>query len=203
MHQEIEQRAGDMKTESIIEGFILIPVFVIISSALFLNCKIESRMEGQITIDTIPVRDGDRPATTNTNPHTQLTQQPDDISHVENLMDWAFTFSHIERKPSAISVPGAIAMCMEDDHTCDSCNAFMIGTEFAHFHPHPDYSMHLGLPQKEAEIIIDKGWGEWHPLIKRGFLPPNIIMMYAPRSQEELDVAKFILGLSYAYAKGK
>jgi len=118
-------------------------------------------------------------------------------------MNWAFSLSNINREPSAISVPGSIAMCMEEGHTCKSCNAFMIGTEFAHFHPHPDYSMHLGLPKKEAEIIIEKGWGEWHPLIKRGILPPNIIMMYAPRDGKELDVAKFILGQSYSYAKGQ
>ena len=79
----------------------------------------------------------------------------------------------------------------------------MAGTEFAHFHPHPDYSLHLGLPQEEAQVVIDKGRGEWHPLIKRGYLPPNIIMMYAPRTEEELAVTKFILGHSYAYAKGK
>ncbi len=160
-------------------------------------------MDTQITLANLPTRAGDRPRTTNTNPHTQLTQQPEDLAHIEHLMSWAFTLGHIERKPSAISVPGAIAMCMEEEHTCDSCNAFMIGTEFAHFHPHPDYSMHLGLPKESAEVIIEKGWGEWHPLIKRGFLPPNIIMMYAPRTAEELNVTKFILGLSYTYAKGE
>ncbi|MEM6630477.1 MAG: hypothetical protein AAF694_12435 [Bacteroidota bacterium] len=160
-------------------------------------------MNSQITLEKMPVRNGDRPLTTNTNPHTQLTQQPEDLSFVKQLMDWAFTLSHIERKPSAISVPGAIAMCMEEGHTCDSCNAFMIGTEFAHFHPHPDYSMHLGLPEKDAEITISHGWGEWHPLIKRGFLPPNIIMMYAPRNTQELEVAKFILAHSYSFARGE
>ena len=135
-------------------------------------------MDTQITLANLPIREGGRPNTTNTNPHTQLNQQPEDLSHVQELMNWAFALGHIERKPSAISVPGAIAMCMEADHTCDSCNAFMIGTEFAHFHPHPDYSMHLGLPKKDAELIIINGWGEWHPLIQRGYLPHNIIMMY-------------------------
>ena len=42
-----------------------------------------------------------------------------------------------------------------------------------------------------------------HPLIKRGFLAPNIIMMYAPRTEEELAVAKFIVGHYYAFAKGE
>ncbi|MEL6863054.1 MAG: hypothetical protein AAFP19_01490 [Bacteroidota bacterium] len=154
-------------------------------------------------LSEIPARLGERPKTTNTNPHTQLNQQPEDISHITSLMDWAFTLEHIERKPSGVSVPGAVAMCMADGHTCEACNAFMVGTEFAHFHPHPDYSMHLGLPKEEAEVVIEKGWGEWHPLIARGFLPPNIIMLYAPRNETELAVAQLILKASYAFAKGE
>ena len=59
----------------------------------------------------------------------------------------------------------------------------------------------LGLRREEAETVINKGWGEWHPLIQRGILPPNIIMLYAPRNAEELEVAKIVLEHSYAYAK--
>lgn len=179
--------------------YLLVPALVIIFT---LAGKTIYRMDTSITLQNMPARIGERPQTTNTNPHTQLNQQPENLAYIEGLMDWAFTLSNIERKPSGISVPGSIAMCMEAGHTCSSCNAYMIGREFAHFHPHPDYSMHLGLPQEEALRIIAKGWGEWHPLIRRGILPPNIIMMYAPRDQSELEVTKFILQLSYNYAKG-
>ncbi len=189
--------------ENMIKALLLVPTFMIISSCIFFNETKESTMDTTITLENIPFRHGDRPATTNTNPHTQLNQQPEDLSYIENLQKWAFSLLHIEKKPSAISVPGAIAMCMEDEHCCDGCKAFMIGTEFAHFHPRPDYSLHLGLPEEDAQVIINKGWGEWHPLIKRGFLPPNIIMLYAPRNQEELEVAKFVLGRSYTFAKGE
>ncbi|MEL6627777.1 MAG: hypothetical protein AAFQ92_19800 [Bacteroidota bacterium] len=160
-------------------------------------------MNTPITLENLPSRSGARPATTNTNPHTQLTQQPNDLSHINSLRVWAFELADIEQRPSLVSVPGSIAMFMDQAHSCKSCNAFMADTEFAHFHPHPDYSLHLGLPEEDAKVIIAKGWGEWHPLIKRGYLPPNIIMMYAPRTEEELAVTKFILGHSYAYAKGK
>ncbi|MEM9921529.1 MAG: phospholipase [Bacteroidota bacterium] len=158
-------------------------------------------MNQQISLEDIPQRQGERPRTTDINPHTQLTQQPEDLSHIKHLMDWAFALENIEKRPSGISVPGAMAMCMADDHKCISCNAFMVGNEFAHFHPHPDYSMHLGLRENEAEWMIQKGWGEWHPLINKGFLPRNFVMLYAPRNKEELEVAKIILQHSYAYAK--
>lgn len=159
-------------------------------------------MDTEMTLGSIPKRQGVRPKTTNTNPHTQLTQQLEDISYIKELKRWAFKLGNIEKKPSAISVPGAVAMCMENDHKCTSSNAFMVGNEFAHFHPHPDYRLHLSLPKKDAEFIIINEWGEWHPLIKKGYLPPNIIMMYAPRNEEELEVAKFILKRSYDFAKG-
>ena len=181
---------------------ILISLF----ASLFL-CSIvlllanQSDMKPNGSLHDLPTRVGERPRTTNTNPHTQLNQQPKDDTEIKELMSWAFALDHIERQPSMISVPGAIAMCMEDGHTCMGCNAYMIRNEFAHFHPYPDYSMHLGLRREEAETVINKGWGEWHPLIQRGILPPNIIMLYAPRNAEELEVAKVVLEHSYTYAK--
>lgn len=43
--------------------------------------------------------------------------------------------------------------------------AFLVGTEFAHFHPVPDLSPHAALPTAAAEAVIDAGWAEWHPLV--------------------------------------
>lgn len=188
---------------AIFQALIPALLLVIFSSAEFHLEQNKFDMEETITLGNMPIREGVRPKTTDTNPHTQLTQQPEDLKYIKALKEWAFSLNYIQEKPSSISVPGAVAMCMEDAHTCDGCNAFMVGTEFAHFHPHPDYSMHLGLPKKDADLIIINGWGEWHPLIERGILPPNIIMMYAPRNQEELEVAKFIVERSYQFAQGK
>ena len=182
---------------------LVISFFLMASASKKSNIKKKGKqMNAQITWDNMPKRDGDRPSTTDTNPHQQLNQQPEDFSFVEDLKTCAFTRSDIDVKPSAISVPGSIALWMKQEHACTACDAFMVGTEFAHFHPKPDLSMHLGLPTKDAETIIDKGWGEWHPLIKRGYLPPTMIMLYAPRNQEELEVAKRIVEQSYQFAKG-
>lgn len=160
-------------------------------------------MDSQLTFDNLPKREGIRPKTTPSNPHQQLNQQPEDISYIKELMNWAFTFQDITKRSSAISVLGSIAMWLDENQACKACNAFMVGTEFAHFHPSPDYSMHLGLTKKDAELVIEKGWGEWHPMIKRGILPPNMIMLYAPRNQDEMQVSKLILSRSYDFAKGK
>jgi len=150
----------------------------------------------------LPIRKGDKPATTASNPHMQLDQQPDDQTIIKELMDWAFALPYINKEHSKISVPGAQAMCLPADKACTGCNAFMVGTEFAHFHPLPDSSMHIGLPEDDVQIVVGKGWGELHPVISKGWLPPNFIMLFAPRNGEELEVAKKILFQSYEFAIG-
>ncbi|MEM8508043.1 MAG: phospholipase [Bacteroidota bacterium] len=191
-----------MKTKKSVIVLLIIAVFPLISFSTKFQILKANSMDTQATFKNLPIREGIRPRTTPSNPHQQLNQQPKDITYIEELMNWAFTFQDITRRSSAISVPGSIALWMNDSHACTNCNAFMVGTEFAHFHPHPDYSMHLGLTKKDAEMVIEKGWGEWHPMINRGILPPNMIMLYAPRNRNEMEVAKLILTRSYDFAKG-
>jgi len=154
-------------------------------------------------LDKLPQRAGKKPATTPSNPHMQLDQQPTDNKIIEELQDWAFALHYISKENSQISVPGAQAMCLAPNKTCKACNAFMIGTEFAHFHPHPDYSLHLSLPLNDAKTVIEKGWGEIHPVVQKGWLPANFIMLYAARNEEEVELSKLIIQHSYDFATGK
>ena len=153
-------------------------------------------------MNNLPNRRGNKPTTTPSNPHMQLDQQPNDPLIIEELMEWAFSLPHINREYSKISVPGAQAMCLPTDKVCDACNAFMSGTELAHFHPHPDYSMHISLPLADANLVIDKAWGELHPVVRTGWLPPYFIMLFAPRDTDEMEIAKKILLRSYEFATG-
>jgi len=154
-------------------------------------------------LDKLPQRAGKKPATTPSNPHMQLNQQPADMKIIEELQHWAFALHGISKENSQISVPGAQAMCLTHDKICKDCNAFMVGTEFAHFHPHPDYSLHLSLPLNDAKTVIEKGWGEIHPVVHKGWLPANFIMLYAARDKEEQEISKLIIQRSYDFATGK
>lgn len=78
----------------------------------------------------------------------------------------------------------------------------MIGTEFAHLHPAPDYSLHLVLPPADAEASIDAGWAEQHPIARLGLISPGAVMVYAPRDAHEADIAADLVRVSYAYATG-
>lgn len=144
-------------------------------------------------------RPGSKPQTTSKLPHSQLTQHgPDEV--VRELHAWAFALANVDNVPSGISVPGARALVLHDHVECNHA-AFMVSREFAHIHPHPDSgSMHVMLAPEDALAMIDKGWGEHHYLVTAGQLPVGLVMVYSPRSMEELEQVKAIVTRSYEFA---
>jgi hypothetical protein len=64
-----------------------------------------------------------------------------------------------------------------------------------------DGSMHLNLAPKDAKLVLERGWGQRHPL-SGTILYLGDVMVYAPRNEEELEAvkritraaAKFMLG---------
>ena len=147
----------------------------------------------------LPERTGPGPETTSRLPHSQLTQHgPDEI--IEKLHAWCFSLPHVNNEPSGISVPGARALVMHEGTECNH-EAFMIGREFAHIHPHPDNgSMHVKLPADTAAHVTDTGWGEDHYLVTANQYPKGLIMVFSPRDEAELEVVKTIVLKSYEYA---
>jgi hypothetical protein len=149
----------------------------------------------------LPRRAGERPETTSTNPHQQLSQNPTLEVH-ELLLSRAFDFPHVERRPSAISVPGAQALWLREEVAGARPEAFLIGREFAHVHPPYDGSMHMMLPSEAVEQLLEKGWGEPHPMARRGLIPPTAVMVYAPRDLAEVEAVLQIIAASYHFASG-
>ena len=68
-----------------------------------------------------------------------------------------------------------------------------IAAEIAHLHT-TDSSLHLTLHPKDAGLVITHGWGERHPLAGRGqWVPNGFVIVYAPRSSEEIAVVMEII----------
>src|SRR5215204_2460681 len=149
----------------------------------------------------LPKRSGSRPRTTPTNPHTQLEQNPQP-EMVEELAQGVFALPGVEECPSAISVPGARALWLREDVPAGAQEAFMIGREFAHIHPMPDGSLHAALPPEVAQEAIVKGWAEQHPMARMGYIPQNVVMIYAPRDAEEIEVVAELVMEAYRHAGG-
>src|SRR5512132_2906139 len=119
----------------------------------------------------LPERRGPRPHTTPTNPHTQLDQQPaPEVAESlrASLAEALFGLEDVSEAPSAVSVPGARALWLPRAAARGPQQAFMVGTEFAHLHPSPDWSLHAALPPALAEEAVAQGWAEVHPVARRG-----------------------------------
>ncbi|MDC4206357.1 MAG: DUF5519 family protein [Candidatus Manganitrophus sp.] len=150
---------------------------------------------------SLPRRSGPRPRTTDTNPHSQLDQHPP-ASVIEALCSRLFALPGVIEHPSAVSVPGARALRLLPEAVNGPREAFMISTEFAHVHPLPDGSLHVALPPEVAQEVIRQGWGEQHPVAKRGLIPANVCMVYAPRDENEIEIVTGLVTATLRFASG-
>ena len=143
-------------------------------------------------------RRGARPQTTPSNPHTQLEQNAP-VELQELVFERGQSLGGVEVGPSQVSVPGARALYLPRCG-CQSFGAFMFGKEFAHIHPPSDGSLHMTLPPEIVPQVIENGWAELHPLAGQYGLPGNIVMVYGPRDDEELQVVCDLLTASHTAA---
>ncbi|MEU4549691.1 luciferase family protein [Nonomuraea dietziae] len=154
-----------------------------------------------MTVMTLPARPGDRPRTGPSVPHVQFTQNsPDEIR--KELEQWMSTaLPSTEIRPSEISEPGSTAFFLARDAHPPQGAVLLpprLVAEFAHIHR--DGSLHLALSREDQDELIAKSWGERHPLYSPTI---NVVMLYGPRTADELDVAKAVVASSYRYATGR
>jgi hypothetical protein len=60
--------------------------------------------------------------------------------------------------------------------------------------------MHLCMSDAEVRELVEKSWGEPHPMKNNGV---NEVLCYAPRNSNELEIVKAALVESYNYATGR
>ncbi len=150
---------------------------------------------------SLPQRRGERPQTHYGLPHEQLSQNPSPEIYAR-LKGQAFGFEFVERRPSIVSVPGAEALWLTDEGGHGCAEAFLAGNEFAHVHPPYDGSMHMRLPEDQVRELLERGWGEHHPLVPAGRMAPTSVMVFGPRDDGELGVIMDLIEASYTFARG-
>ena len=148
---------------------------------------------------TLPTRKGESPRVTNGIPHIQLDQTASDDMLAE-LSAWAFALDGVVEQPSRASLPGTKALTVSPELSVRA-EAMIVGREFAHIHPQPNGggSLHLRLPPDQAKEAVDRGWGVWHPFAVDGSMP-GMVLVYPPRSNEDLEVVKTIIETAVAHA---
>jgi hypothetical protein len=71
--------------------------------------------------------------------------------------------------------------------------------EVGHIHMF-DGSMHIILSPSDTKEVIEKGWGELHGLAGQGRAAKTYLMIYSPRTGQELQITKLILDAAVKYA---
>jgi hypothetical protein len=144
----------------------------------------------------LSTREGTKPDTGPTIPHLQHSDtSPPEIRH--QLRDWARTaFEATTYGQSGISVPSSEAYFLDPDRVADVELMPPPGSpEWVHLHA--DGSIHVCLSDPDETEVLDKSWGEPHPLRDRGV---REILVYAPRTIEEVEILKTVFEASYRYA---
>jgi phospholipase/carboxylesterase len=139
-------------------------------------------------------RRGEKPQTGPEIPHQQLSDNsPPEVYAA--FAEWLFGLDDVREGRSLVSTPSARAVFTR--HPVRPGHS----PEFTHIHTEPGPgSQHLGLSKVDAEVVLQAGWGEPHPLNHR---IPNVemILIYAPRDLDELETIKLIALRAREYAE--
>jgi phospholipase/carboxylesterase len=149
--------------------------------------------------ERLPQRPGPRPPTHQGMPHTQIGVSPIPEVNAE-LFRRSFSLPGVENRPTIISVPGARALWLDDTVAEVRPGVILAGREFAHIHP--DGSMHLTLPAERARAAITAGWAEVHPIARQVGVE-GMVLVYTPRTFEELEVLWSLVVDAYSHVTGR
>lgn len=148
----------------------------------------------------LPIREGDPPKIGQEPPQLQFSDfGPDEIRL--KLKEWSFsTFPNVREHDTLISVPTSRALWLDEKVSAAHDDAFMPPSNNREFcHLHKDGSFHTVVDVSVEDEILAKRWGARHMYYDRGV---KEVLVYAPRDDAELIVAKKIITESYKYASG-
>jgi hypothetical protein len=153
-------------------------------------------------LDSLPTRSGSRPLVLGIAPQRQQTQKSDEKMYgklVGRMRECAREPANmlLERTSCFEKNSSGLFASVPITRTC--------GGEICHAHP-SDGSLHLTLHPADAKVMLEQGWGERHPLAKGGwfrrFVPREFVLIYAPRTEEDLEAVMQIVAASIWWVSG-
>jgi len=123
----------------------------------------------------------------------------DQIASVEfqnRLRDHALGLPGVRPGLIQDAVPEAVAFYL-DEPVEDALLPDFFGGKWGHIHPRYDSNLLLNVPAELAKRLVDSGWAEYHPHVELGQVPPLVVMLYAPRDEDELAVCSLIVEEAY------
>jgi len=146
-------------------------------------------------------RVGDRPHVAPKWPCPQLDQTAEPALR-EALAGAIASFPGVRMHPAPFGTPGT-GYVLEEDLARGQPEAFV--GEGCWMVLQPTGAMHLSLRPEWAQKVLNHGWATVHPFARymAGAVPPQSLVVYAPRDRAELAVAVHIAEAAHAYAMGR
>jgi hypothetical protein len=151
-------------------------------------------------LDAVAQRRGERAQIVRQYPCVQVTQA-DDREAQDNVLGLVAGWAGVNIADPRQTIAGCRALVLDERLAEGQGEAFIMGREFAHVRA--EGSVHTALAPEWAEPLMQKGWGQIHPLALYGLIQPQSLVFYAPRDDDELDVTERILLAAYSYACGR
>jgi len=149
---------------------------------------------------SLPQRAGPPPHTSSHVPHVQVGVEP--VPEVDaELLRRVSALPQVDVRPTIVSLPGAKGLWLLEDIPLARPQVIVRGREFAHIHP--DGSLHASLPPRRAREAVEAGWAIWHPWARKREGWEGFVMLYTPRSMEELEVTFQLIVDGYNHVTGK
>ncbi|EHY55124.1 hypothetical protein HRR83_005623 [Exophiala dermatitidis] len=111
-----------------------------------------------------------------------------------------FKPSQYERRHEAIWVADSVDASKTPAPFGNNKNKYPL--EISHVHPNADCSVHVVLAPRDAARVIRAGWGQLHGLAGSKVIPRSYVFLYAPRTQEELNVIMELVRAGIGYVTG-
>ena len=131
--------------------------------------------------------------------------QLDDVSPVEfsdRLASHALKLAGVEEATPPLNASGR-AFALDQEHAKGQPESYIFGPVWLVIRP--EGSLHLTLRPQWAQKVVSKGWGTIHPFARymAGAVPPQSLIIYAPRGAREVTVVGRIVEAAHAHAIGR
>lgn len=132
-------------------------------------------------------------------PHVQIGVEAIPALQSE-LLRRVSTLPEIEIRQTVIGTFGAKGFWLLEGLTLARPEVIFHGREYAHLHT--DGSLHASLPPKRAFEAVAAGWAVRHPSAQYHARLEGFVMLYTPRTMEELDVVFSLIVDGYNFVTG-
>ncbi|WP_433501784.1 aldo/keto reductase (plasmid) [Sphaerimonospora sp. CA-214678] len=147
-------------------------------------------------VEELPPRLGATPHTTLEVPQQQITQNGPPSAR-EELIRRASELPGVTIQRTLLAIPGSVAFHVAGHEPED--DSLMAGSEFLHFHPQHDGSLHVVFSPEDHAELLAKGWGIPH-LLAGHVVHERSLLVWAPRDQAELEICWHIIRRAHRYA---